>query len=67
MSGSKAVDGRIEAARQLLEWLERALEPEPRVSPAAQMPRPTTPPADLGQSAPTAHPLKDFPLVITHH
>ena len=28
----KALDGRVEAARRLLEWIEQALEPHPSVS-----------------------------------
>ena len=34
----EVLDGRTEAARQLLEWLEQAREPEPSVFPAAQTP-----------------------------
>ena len=33
---------RIEAAQQLLEWLEQELEIEPRASPAVQTPRPSS-------------------------
>jgi hypothetical protein len=38
----EALDGRTEAARQLLEWLEQAREPEPSVFPAAQTPLPSS-------------------------
>ena len=36
------MDRRIEAAQQLLEWLEQELEIEPRASPAVQTPRPSS-------------------------
>jgi hypothetical protein len=34
----EVLDRRIEAARLLLEWLSRALEPRPEASPATQTP-----------------------------
>jgi hypothetical protein len=38
--GREILDRRIEAARQLSEWLSQALEPQPAASPAAQTPPP---------------------------
>jgi hypothetical protein len=38
----EVLDGRTEAARQILEWLEQAREPEPSVSPADQTPLPSS-------------------------
>jgi hypothetical protein len=37
----EALDRRIEAARLLLEWLSRALEPGPAASPAPKRPQPS--------------------------
>jgi hypothetical protein len=38
--GREALDRRIEAARQLSEWLSQALEPQPAAFPPAQTPPP---------------------------
>jgi hypothetical protein len=46
----EALDRRIEAARLPLEWLSKALEPEPAASPTAQMPPPPGPQAEPDQS-----------------
>jgi hypothetical protein len=42
----EALDRRIEAARQLSEWIAQALELDPLASPAAQTPPSSTSPAD---------------------
>ena len=46
----EALDPRIEAARQLLEWLSQALEIRPAAFPAAQTPPPSASPADPDQT-----------------
>jgi hypothetical protein len=50
----EALDRRIEAARQLSEWIARALELDPPASPEVQTPPPSSAPADQGQTAPSA-------------
>jgi hypothetical protein len=47
-------DRRIEAARLLLEWLSRALEPQPPAFPAIQTTSPSSAPADPDQISPSA-------------
>jgi hypothetical protein len=53
------LDRQIEAAQQLLEWLERALEIGPPASPAAQTLSSSTSPADQNQTQPSRG-LKDW-------
>jgi len=50
----EVLDRRIEAIRLLLEWLSRALELEPPVSPAVQKPPPSSALADQHQTPPSA-------------
>jgi hypothetical protein len=46
------LDRRLEASRLLLEWLSKALEPDPAASPTAQTPPPSASQADPDQSPP---------------
>jgi hypothetical protein len=56
----EAVNRRIEAAWQLLEWLSQALELEPPASPAVQRPPPSSFPADRRQNTPSASVTPDL-------
>lgn len=51
----EALDCRIAAARLLLEWLSKALEPQPAASPKAQTPPPPGPQADPDQGPMPEH------------
>jgi hypothetical protein len=48
-SNLEALDRRIGAARLLLEWLSKALEPEPAASPTSEPSPPPGPQADSNQ------------------
>jgi hypothetical protein len=48
----EALDRRIRAARLLLEWLSKALEPEPAASPTSEPSPPPGPEADSNQGPP---------------
>jgi hypothetical protein len=50
----EALNRRVEAVWQLLEWLSQAPEPEPPVFPEVQTPPPSSFPADQRQISPSA-------------
>jgi hypothetical protein len=50
----EVLDGRIEDARRLLEWLSPAPEPRQAASPAAQTPQPSSFSADPNHIPPSA-------------